>query len=245
MASETPPRRFPYDEISFDPHFCFTLVTLPHVYRFLKACHSPASVLAPIAAQEAAFFCTLRRMIARRLRNEDYAVIIEHLWAGIANVAADPAKAYHAVGDIAAALYHYLNLNFKRTRGFFTVAVEMLPGDHRAKDLLARIESQYANQFGLIQQAVAAPQLSDIRPADSVDELEFLRYSPAGRRLWTLGVTAPEAFAVCRVCRGRPAMTFAFPCCCGLTCHACQVSLDTRTCPACGKPVTGFGKTLA
>jgi hypothetical protein len=153
-----------------------------------------------------------------------------------------PEDSYKAIGEIAAALYHYLNLNFKRARNFFALAVAMLPTEQKAKDVFARLESQYSNQFRLLVQAVNVPQLSAVKPAENVNELEFLQYSPAGRRLWTLGVTAPEAFAVCAICRAAPAVAFAFPCCCGIACAQCQVPADLKTCPVCNRPVAASGQ---
>jgi hypothetical protein len=244
MSASSEPH-FPYEEITLDQYFRFTLVVLPHIYRFLKACTGPAPAFAAIAIQEVSLFGTLRRMLARKFRNEDYAVIIEHIWSHMSTFSAHPEESFKAIGEISAALYHYLSLNFKRARSFFALAVEMLPSEQKVKNIFERIESQYSNQFRLIVQAVNVPQLATVKPAENVDELEFLRYSPAGRRLWTLGVTAPEAFAVCLACRAAPAVNFAFPCCCGIVCAKCQVPADLKSCPVCSKPVTEIGNTQA
>jgi hypothetical protein len=240
--SSTDDHHFPYEGITQDPHFRFTLVILPHIYRFLKACTGPAPAFAVIANQEISLFTTLHRMLERKFRNEDYNIIIQTLWAHMSTFGAHPEESYKAIAEIAAAFYHYLNLNFKRARDFFTVAVEAVPNESKAREVLARLESQYSNQFGLLVQCMNVPQLAAVRPAEGVDDLEFLRYSPAGRRLWTLGVTAPESFAVCVVCKGAPAVAFAFPCGCGIACARCQVPSGLSVCPVCGKPVTTIAR---
>jgi hypothetical protein len=234
--------RFPFDEVGDDQCLRFTLVILPHIYRFLKFYKSSAPNFSAIADQEVSLFSTLRRTLARRIRSDDYILLVETVFGHMRDFAQHPEDSCRVIGEIAAAMFHYLNINLRRSRAFLVVAAEYIPNDHRLQAGLARLDAQFTNQFRIVSQIAASPQLGNLRAPEGDDDLKYLTRSPVGQRFASLGLSSPWNAPRCTACREGIANTFAFPCGCALVCDICKTDGLATHCPRCGQKLGAIAK---
>jgi hypothetical protein len=234
--------RFPFDEVADDQCLRFSLVILPHLYRFLKFYKSSAPNFAAIAEQEVALFSTLRRTLARRVRSDDYIWLVETVFAHMRDFAQHPDDSCKVISEIAAAMFHYLRINLHRSRAFLTVATEYIPTDARLQAGLARLDAQFTNQFRIVSQIAASPQLGNLRAPEDDDNLKYLNRSPVGQRFASLGLTSPWNAPRCTVCHEGMANTFAFPCGCALVCDICRTDGLASHCPRCRQKLGTIAK---